>query len=514
MIKKIGNSDRGASAILIAGSMFMLLGFAAIAIDFSAGVNERRLDQSSVDTSALSAGVEFIVTGSVQNAVNTVKTFANNNLNRTVSNAQWTACTDSGALAFPSNTIPGVINGSNCISFGPNDSGVAFSKIRVRLPNQTSPPFFSKILGSTGIVTSAFAEVQLDTLFAAGAFPAAVFANAGTGDSFCIKTGTGAASSQSCGDPSTGDFGNFQPYFYTELAPGNPSTLCTSGNQVAPLSRSLADGLDHFLGISLTPIGTKRNGANCPGFPGPLFPDRVDSGSGNSPTDLTDGLIKGGNYDGAYTGRFTRKIWSSPDYGTATIFGQAIDNRPLWSYIDTDVLSEDTPPACSNAANGPKQNTGPTDEKAYTDAQTAMKDCLADEGVPDSLFVEDLYLSPRLTIVPRYWEAGSLGNNACCYNIKAFVPAFLDGIWTGNGPQWTCDGGIINDAANGFCKHEPGRAGTIHINANGSQKLSSTSAIVLNCDLLPGVDPPEEKCKKISTGAGTAEVYLNLYLTK
>ena len=369
-----------------------------------------------------------------------------------------------------------------------------------------------------GLTTSAAAEVQLEDLLASGAFPAAVFSGAGAGDFFCIKTGTGSTSQQSCGDPSTGDFGNFQPYFYTEISAGNPSTLCTPGNAPDPLSRTMADGIDHFLGISPTPTGSRKNGDNCPQFPGPLFPDRVDSGGGNSTQDLTDGLIKGGDYDGTFTGRLTRRIWGG--YGTATIFGNNIDNRPLWSYIDTGVLDAAGGPGagydvCYDAAAGPINHTNSADlvaETAFTDAQADLVACLNDSDTPDSIFHVDLYESPRLTIVPRYWEAAPLQSNTCCYTIKAFVPVFIDGIWTAEGNQWTCDGGMIRDAANGFCKHEPGRSGTLTINSN--QRLTSSGAYVLNCELLPGVEAPEEKCKKIGTGPDPDEVFLNLYLVK
>ena len=58
--------------------------------------------------------------------MDTAKAFVNDNLDRTVTNADWAACTDSEALDHPSDTIPGVTNGSNCISYGPNDDGIAF----------------------------------------------------------------------------------------------------------------------------------------------------------------------------------------------------------------------------------------------------------------------------------------------------------------------------------------------------------------------------------------------------
>jgi hypothetical protein len=515
--------DRGATAVLVAFSMILLMAFAAVAIDYGLGVNERRLDQNTVDTATIAGGVELIVSGDLQNMVDSIKTYVNNNLDRIVTDTDWTNCVDSGALQFPTNTIPGIVNGSQCISLGESDDGIQGGRLRVRVPEQTTDAVFSRILGVVGLVTDAVAEIQLEDTVASGAFPAAVFSGAGAGDFFCIKTGTSGQAS--CGAPSTGDFGNFQPYFYTELAPGNPNTLCTSGNQVAPLSRSIADGIDHFLGVSPNPVGTKRNGANCPGFPGPFFPDRVDSGGGNSPTDITDGLVKGGNYDGAFTGRLTRKIWPSGTYGTATIFGNQIDNRPLWSYIDTNVLdaaAADTttppPPAvCYAAAAGPVNHSDSTDlvaEAMFTQAQADLVACLSHADTPSSVLHEDLYESPRLTIVPRYWESTALASNACCYNIKAFVPVFIDGIWTAEGPMWTCNNGMIRDTVEGFCKHEPGRSGTIHINAAGQQKISSAGAYVLNCELLPGVEDPAEKCKKVGVGGSTVDIFVNLELVK
>lgn len=515
-VERRGRRERGASAIVIALSLLVLMGFAALAIDYGLGVSERRLDQNTVDTAALAGGVELIISGDPQAMVDSIKSYVDNNLDRNVTNADWTACADPEALATTSDTIPGITDGSPCISLGESSDGVAFGRLRVRVPDQTTPTAFAKLLGVAGLTTDAAAEVELVDTFASGAFPAPVFSGAGAGDFVCIKTGTSGHAS--CGDPSTGNFGSFQPYFYTDLAPGNPNTLCTSGNQVDPLSRAMADGIDHFLGVSPTPTGSRQNGAECPQFPGPLFPDRVDSGSGNSPTDVTNGLVSGGNYDGAFTGRFTRKNWGGV-YGDAEVFNNLLDNRPLWSYIDTSVLdSASSPPSsCYDAAAGPvnhNDSSDPVAEDAFTQAQQDLEDCLKDAATPDSIFHEDLYQSPRLTIVPRYWESAPIGNNACCYNIKAFVPVFLDGIWTPETNQWTCDGGMIRDSAAGFCKHEPGRSGTIHVNAVGQRKLTSAGAYVLNCDLLPGVEEPAEKCKKVENGGTVNEVFVNLFLVK
>jgi hypothetical protein len=504
VLREIQRDDQGATAIFVAFAMVLLLGIAAIAIDLGMGFNERRLDQTTADNSALAAGVELIVSGSLQSAVDSALAYTNDNLDRTVTVTDWEGCEDPDALEITA-TSPE----TECISFGPSSSGVAFNRIRVKIPGQTTDAAFSRILGSIGITTSAEAEVQLEDTLAGGAFPAAVFNGAGAGGEFCIKTGTGSANAASCGAPSTGDFGNFQPYFYSEISPGNPKSQCASGNQPGALARVMADGMDHQLGVTESAPGDRINGAECPQDPGPAFPNRVDSGSGYSNNDITDGLIKGGSYDGSYTGRLTRKDWGAT-YGTASIFGNNVDNRPLWRYIDTSI---GLPPVCQDAANGPNTTNGdPVQNAAYDQAHQDMLACLS--VAPDSLFVSDLYDSPRLTIVPEYHQSSPLGNNACCYDIKDFVPVFINGIWTDNGPQWTCDGGMINDPAADYCKHEPGRTGQIHITAAGQQKVDSASAIVLSCDVLPGVEDPAEKCKRVEVGGEIVDIFLNIYLVK
>jgi hypothetical protein len=510
--------ERGATAILIAISLLLLIGMAAVAIDIGAGKNERRLDQNTADASVMAAGVELMISGSVQEAVNAVKQYANTNLGRTVDQAEWTACADSEALPILSTVIPGVIGGSPCISFGNNSQGIAFAKVRVRVPNQSVPTTFGRVLGALSIETSAAAEADMDAVLNSGAFPSAIFANAQQGESFCIKTGTGSSNAASCGSPSSGDFGNFVPYFYTELAPGNPSTYCTSGNQPFPLSRVVADGLDHFLGTTPVIPGNRRNGADCPSFAGPAFPNRLDSGSGYSNSDITDGLIVGGNYDGPYTGRLTRKVWPSGTYGVANIFSFQVDNRPLWTYIDPSAAATG-PAACSLAATGPTQNDG-TNEADYILAQTRLTQCLS-SNPPDGLFGADtdgvagadIYLSPRLTIVPKYHQVLPIGNNSCCYDVKDFTPVFIEGVWTNNGPQWTCDGSMINVPGD-YCQHEPGRTGTISITAAGQRKIDSASATVVSCEVLPGPEAPAERCNKIGTGGSTVTIFANLFLTR
>ena len=57
MSMRLNSGERGASAIIVASTLFLLMGFAAIAVDTGAAYDERRQQQGAVDTGLLSAGV-------------------------------------------------------------------------------------------------------------------------------------------------------------------------------------------------------------------------------------------------------------------------------------------------------------------------------------------------------------------------------------------------------------------------------------------------------------------------
>ena len=55
--------DRGAAAIIVAISMLVIMGFAALVIDLGAGFNERAQDQSAADASVITPSVRTIAKG-------------------------------------------------------------------------------------------------------------------------------------------------------------------------------------------------------------------------------------------------------------------------------------------------------------------------------------------------------------------------------------------------------------------------------------------------------------------
>jgi Flp pilus assembly protein TadG len=495
----LSESDRGVTTILVASSLILLMGIAAFAVDYSAALNERRQDQSAADTAALGGGLELIISTSannVQAAVDEAKRLAEENIGRAIPATDWANCVDPDALQFPSTTpAMGVTGGTECISFNQG-----FSQMRVRLPVQETATTFGRVLGVMSIGTDAAAEVTIDNP-GGGAFPAGVFAGSSAGTEFCIKTGTGSSSHESCGSPTAGNFGTFDPYFYTDLNPGNPDTTCVSGNgQPISLARAMADGLDHQLGIAASSPGNRINGDQCPGFPGPPHPNRVSNSSGYTANDVTYGLINGNNYDGAFTGRLSRGPYVNYSGNSIQVFGVSIDNRPLWSYIDPALASH---ASCIAATALPD---APTDPTAYAAAKAVMQDCLANQNT--QLFSEDIAVTPRLAPVPRYHQAAALTNNGDLYDIKEFVPIFIQGIWTSEANNWTCTG-TIETVPGDFCRHEPGMVGVITSSSPGQRKVDSASALLLSCAQLS-----EPTCRTIQAAGGPSTILFDLHLSR
>ncbi|MGH8927912.1 MAG: pilus assembly protein TadG-related protein, partial [Acidimicrobiia bacterium] len=133
-------SERGATAIVVAISLILLIGMAALAVDMGGAFDDRRQQQSAADVGSLAA-VQYANTnhtlppvclaGSVlQRAAcrGGVEAMAvvSGTLNGRFSAAEWTACVDTGDDAT-GYTVHSTV--SDCISFTSN-----LKKARVVLP--------------------------------------------------------------------------------------------------------------------------------------------------------------------------------------------------------------------------------------------------------------------------------------------------------------------------------------------------------------------------------------------
>ncbi len=215
--------------------------------------------------------------------------------------------------------------------------------------------------------------------------------------------------------------------------------------------------------------------------------------------------MSGGTWDGAFAGRLARGPYRD---GTVTIFGTRIDNKPLWSFIDT---SQSLPGSCTDIATLPDHPTFPTTAGStaladWAAAKTLMSQCLqARNGV---LFTTAIATSARLAGVPQFHQTSPLGNNACCYDVSGFVPIFIESLWTNNGPQWTCSGSVFVVSGT-LCRHDAGMPGAISVAAAGNRRVDSASALLLRCVHLPG-----DICATATTGSGPRTFFLSVELTR
>lgn len=445
-------SERGAAAILVASALLALMGFAAFAVDIGAARNEQRLDQSAVDAAALAGGVEFILGGGASEAVDEIQQYTATNLGRPVSLSDWSSCTDAGSLELVASDASGVALPTDCISFGPGDDGTRFGRLRVALPTQETETSFGRVLGVDSVETSASAEVEISPTIDNDIFPAAI-PETGGGAVRCLATGS---------DPSSSCDGLDALEWIMPVGCASPS-----------LTDAMSNGFDELFGIDRGSGG--RSG--CVPFPNAISPvGSVDSSM------LLDGLI---------VGRLGRKSW--PGFDEATVQGTGIENRPLWTFIDTS--GTPLPDVCSDAANGPTRVSDEHDAE-FLQARDDMRSCLA--VAPDGLFTSDLYESARLVLLPTTLESPPS-------RMAGFVPAFLDSVWLDYSED-DCPESFF-EAPEDFCRHDPGRTGS------SDQPVRSVSAALLSCGALStegvrGLD----RCKTI--GPDGTSVFLEVALSR
>jgi hypothetical protein len=490
--------ERGVTIVLFALTVVVLLIMASFAVDLGQTYNERHQDQNSADGGVLGGALKLFTTADnpLGAAVTEARDFVDRDLGRSVPAAAWTNCTDSGHLYWTSNDPAlGLANGSQCVSF---DQG--FAKMRVVVPTQQVRMAFASVIGIDSLSSTALAEAGADGAGTVGTLPFSVFGGANAGDETCLKGGTSANSSSDCGGSDNGQFGAFNPYFYTAVN-GNPASICTSGDQTQPLARAVADGLDHRLGF-FAPYNfgdpERRNGSGCPQRALPALPNTVDRGQGFSSNDITFGFLAGGawpsNADG-FAGRLTRGSYVS---SSVSIYGSNIDNSPLWAFITNNA---NLPGSCVTAR-AQATSFSPALAPAF---KATMKQCLVDWAAPntnyDQLFVEDLARSPRFASVPKFAEAQSAAGTF--FHIVGFVPVFVEAIYSGVPSNGTCTNSVPNaippNGGNGVtCIHEPGLATTMAQNNNDNGRLDSVSGLVLGCRMLA-----RDQCQALSSGNPT-----------
>lgn len=445
MLKRLHGDERGATAVLVAASMVLIMGMAALVVDYGLALSERRLDQNVADSAVLGGAIQTIQTANMANGVTEVKRLVNANLGRTVTNAAWQACVDADKLTF----MPEA--GNDCISWETNSGSVTF---RVRVPKQDTETTFGKILGVNTLTTDAFAEATLEVNPGGKLLPFSLFAGAGTGTEQCLKDTSGPSLPLPCDGPTTGQFGGFDP---VKHAPGTDFCKTNSGVFVY----SLALGIDHPMssfdpdyaggaGVSATNAISLED---CTGnVPNPV-PNTVSPLTGNKVPLLADALVKGDTEAGV---TFPGRLAQSGTGAFLDLNGPGgpweVNNQPIWSFFSGGF--------CAGPLAG-----APTPALKKVASLTCLQGWTPATG---AVFVAGFKSAQRVAFVPIYDEA-TAGPPSGKYHINKFVPVYLESMYVQNG--------------GGFVVHSPGNTGTF----SGSNFKALTS-IVLDCRMV--VDKP------------------------
>jgi hypothetical protein len=489
--------EKGASALLVALALVVIMGMAAVAIDVSAGFNERRQDQTSADMAVMSGALEASFLTSNNAAVaQQVVALAEPNLTTTYSLANyqtiWRSCSDSAKPAgFFS--LPDPWGGAGTIDCISRSS----SFLRVRVPDQLTPTTFGRVLGATSLTTNAVAVAIIRPgTNNAPIVPYGISGAAGSGE-LCFGTSGSGTAFPPCSGPSSGTFGSLLSEFFGDFY---GSVDC--GNPGAPeLRTATALGIDHFVGVWPNAGGVvgpgdphpgdnfvlnslaETNRDSCTNSGGqavandgvPLNTMKVDSGFPTN--EMFDGLVSNMTFFGQ-PARLRQP-------GTHPVAGIAVANTtrdirsgnsrlPLDNHGPWDYLNGSGPATCSPGA----YNTGLTEVQKAAQFNTCISDYVA-SGSTEVLFDEMVAESPRFAWAPQYWY--DLPTSGLSWEpIMKFRMVFIAGVYF-NCNSGSC--GIVfypdKDHATELC--DPGGPG----GCKNLNNISQFTAWVLPNEMIP-----------------------------
>ncbi len=461
VMQRLRRDERGATIVIAALSMVVLLGFAAIAIDVAHSYDQRSEDQAASDTGSVAAlvvqaGKSFPV--AVADGTDEVMRITHQNVLPAMPFAQWAAgfgtCTDPTKPPEYTVTAPG----HDCISFT-----ASLERARVVLPDVDVETTFGAVLGVSRIATTATAEAQVS--LGGGSANILPFGLPGgsAGDSeICLKTGANPQNLAPCDGPATGNFG-----FLTITEFGNlvdftpPSTRRCTGDVTDRIARNIARGVDHKLGkaaAETSPFYRDIDECNAGGAL-QAGPWTLQTKPGNTIADvLMDGFIFG--IDG-YTGRLTRSS------NKTSVAGHLIDNTGVWTWLNGAGHNYCDNTAADGTADTHDEVVLCLDEYRLdlTGAGLIPGDIPRDgSGSPTPIWRDDIRFQARFAWVP-WFHASTLGSGTTHLNIKEFAPVYIQTtLWKCNASQCS----IIHDPVEG----DTGAGG-----GGGNREIEAVTAI-------------------------------------
>lgn len=435
LMRRIRSGQQGATIVMFTIILFVLLGFAAIAIDAAAAWSQRRENQSAADTGVLAGGI-FVdgkptataIADATSEAIRITYETIQPDMTFAAWQAEWAACTD------PNKPAEFTLSGTSaCVSLTAD-----LRKIRVNIPTIDVPTTFGRVLGRDFIGTGAFAEAGTEATYSGGVLPFGLPGAVSNDTEVCLKTGSNPQHVPPCDGPSTGNFA------FLDITKFTPTAKCT-GDTSGRMARNIMVGADHFLDVapslSATPV-VDRDVCTAGDFA--VEPYTVTTETGNMTGVLHEGLVTGDPSDGT-PGRLTDSS------NTRSVAGFDVDDTPLWDYLNVDGLA-----LCG---------TTPTNK-------AEMIACLQAWTPADGIIFEtSLSQSARWAWVPLFWEP-TLGSGNSNRTIKEFRPVYLQTT------LWKC---TSNNCAYIFDPAEP-LGGTL---SGGGVKLEALSALQLPLQALP-----------------------------
>ncbi len=537
-------NERGATAILVAGSLMLLIGMAAVAVDLSAGWNERRQDQTAADLGATAAAVYSVSEAiGIQAALDTIQA----NLDTTYTPAEWqtlwTGCTDPDR---PAGFVPvdnpwsGVSTDKlDCMSIDiSNQSGNP--EFRVRVPNQIVDAQFGRVIGTGSIETSASAHSTYLMTGGGDILPFGI-TNAAPYGTNCVLQPAAGLAAPPCDGGSLGNFGFMLVPNWGNDDKGTTAD-CTSLSNL--ISEHVAVGIDHLVlwagGPDGTPGSFPGTGGSSPSSLSatqelyakkddcslatgtavanddtptwPINTLQTATGVGSS-FDIKDGLI-GAAVDPAITFLgLPPRLQQTVNAHTVTIQEKIsgpnwadyiVDNTPLWRYlVAPSEISETsiTGPCNRNsieAVDAPKTAYGDTSPNGWELARDRMANCLSayqtyldgNPSNPEAIFDKSIMENPRFAWSPRF-HFTDFGSGSSWQPIHSFEATYIDGVW------FNCNGSAtapINSSSScagntpkglQFYPGEYADGLVMKAGASGNLRLDQVTAYVIPIEAMP-----------------------------
>ncbi|MGH8913393.1 MAG: pilus assembly protein TadG-related protein [Acidimicrobiia bacterium] len=459
-----GDRERGATALLVAMSMLLLMGIASLAVDLGLAFNERRQDQAAADVGSLAA-LQFAqpnpgCTGPSACTAQAVASGAAAAIDVASASLDDPSLADWGNASLCGTAPAGftVAPASPCVAFN-----AGLTRAWVKIPTIASPTFFAKVFGGDQVNVSAYAIADQEYANPGPVLPFLLPGNAAAANYNCLKTGPNPSWGV-CEDlPSVGNFGSMDFFLYGN-ADRNTTQKC-SGDTNGRLLSNIARGVDHPLGIHPTGFGPGiEEPTNCPLLG--AEPDMAMSQTGVGSA-LEDGLVYGGStysldgssYDGLLEDSSGLKVRNAGG-GTPEV---RLDDVALWSYLKGGLPSE-----CTGV-----------------DTPGEMLDCIDwAKSTGTEIFDDSIVDSARFGFTPQVAELDFLSSGF--YHIIGYRPVYVDASYYG------CDSNGCNIvhtpevADSGACPPAP-ESVTCGTAGSKNDALVAVTAYILTPDILPDV---------------------------